>query len=168
MIKMTKTLFFSIFLALLYCCSQDKDKSNQPIDVSSLKFDTGTKVVKSEKGYYIIDNNAVLPQYDSSLMKEYAQLRKFLESNTTFKLRTEWENGNDSPSDALWVDYADNSPAGFYSINTTEGHLHIYGTTKSSFQQAFRTLKKLFSPEFNKGTKKDRWYLPLIIIEHYK
>jgi hypothetical protein len=154
---------------LLGCMSKKTiNDSEEIISVDSLILDEHTRIVLTKKGVYKLDSNAVLPEYDSTLNAGYLIIKELIETRTQFKLKTEWEVGNDSPSDGIWLNYSKDTTKGFYAINTTEGCIAIYGSSNESIRDGILMLKSLFVRAFHEDEKRDVWYLPLIIIEHKK
>ena len=126
----------------------------------------GTKIIQIREGYFKLDSNAVLPAYDSSLYDENLDLRNFIESSSNFKLKSEWENGNDSPTDGIELSYSGDTTMGFFAINISERHVGIYGSSPESIRNGLNLFKSLFVPKFQEKAKRNEWYLPLVVIEH--
>lgn len=167
---MKNIIVISLGFILLLGCIRKKtiNDTEEIISVDSLILDEHTRIVLTKEGAYKLDSNAVLPKYDSTLNSEYLIIKELVESRTNFKLKTEWENGNDSPSDGIWLEYSMDTTKGFYAIQTTEGRIAIYGSSNESIRDGILMFKSLFVKEFHEDEKRNVWYLPLIIIEHKK
>jgi hypothetical protein len=169
---MKQIVIISAFLGfvLLFGCMNKKKMigTEEIIDVDSLILDKHTRIILVKDGFYKLDSNAVLPKYDSTLKSEYLFVKELIESRTNFKTKAEWKIGNDSPSDGIWLNDSMDTTIGFYAINTTEGCIAIYGSSKEAIRDGILMLKSLFVKAFQENEKRDIWYLPLIIIEHKK
>ena len=164
-------LIFS-FLVLTLSCISSKERytysPNELINIDTLSFDTSTIIKTHIKGYYKIDSNSVIATccISADLKKEMNFIRNLIESKSTFKLKDDWLNGNDSPSNGIWLTHDNDSTKFYFSINTLEGKLDIHASNVEMVQKGIMFCQKLFINDFQKNTKKDRWLLPRIHLEH--
>ena len=162
-------ILFLSFLTIIFGCKKINGNSEIEIDtinIGELNLDTLTEIVTKLDGYHKIDANSIIPEYDSTLLDEYKSIRELIESRSNFKLKSDWDNGNDSPSNGIWIEYSSDTTKGFYAINTTEGHIGIYGSTKESIKNAISMFESLFPISSQNGQIRGEWYLPRIVIEH--
>ena len=135
------------------------------VNLDSLKKNDQIEIVLIKEGHHKLDSNSILSQNESTLLKEYRILKDLIESRANFKLKSDWSEINESPNNGIFLEYSMDSTDGFYAINTTQGHIAIYGSSNDAIRDGISMFKSLFIEEFKKNEKRNEWYIPRIIIE---
>lgn len=165
--------FFVVFILFSFiissCISSNKKlqyNSKDLVNVDTLQLGNQTIIKTHLEGFFQIDSNSVLPAYDSTLNFQNNFIKELIESKSTFKLKKEWYNGNDSPSNGIWLTHENDTVNNYFIINTLEGKLDIHGSSVKMVQKGIQVCQKLFVNEFQNNIKRDKWLLPKVHIEY--
>ena len=163
-----KNISILLIILTFIGCINSKSLSNfnkeNLVNIDTLQLDSLTIIKTHLKGFFQIDSNTVIPAYE--LTSENNYFKKLLESKSKFKLKSEWKNGNDSPSNGIWLSSSNDTLNNYFIINTLEGKLDIQGSSSQMVLQGISFCERLFVSDFHQNIKREKWLLPRIHIEY--